>query len=57
VRDRITWKYALSLELSNVGFDHTVLSEFRRRLVEHEAGQRLLDGLLSQLKAQGLLKG
>src|SRR5204863_7798561 len=57
VRDRIAWKYALSLELSDAGFDHTVLSEFRGRLVEHEAGQRLLDGLLSSLKAKGLFKG
>ena len=29
VRGRIDWKYALNLELSNSGFDHTVLSEFQ----------------------------
>ena len=57
VRDGIAWKYALSLELENPGFDHSVLSEFRLRLVEHEASQRLLDGVLNQLKAKGLLKG
>jgi transposase len=57
VRDRIAWKYALSLELSDPGFDPSVLSEFRRRLVEHEAGQRLLDALLGHLKAKGLLEG
>src|SRR5260370_5098957 len=57
VRDRIAWKYALSLDLENPGFDHSVLSEFRLRLVDHEASQRLLDGLLNQLKAKGLLKG
>lgn len=33
VRSRIDWKYLLCLELTNTGFDHTVLSEFRRRLV------------------------
>src|SRR5687768_14191057 len=33
VRGRIDWKYALGLELSDAGFDHTVLSEFRQRLV------------------------
>src|SRR5438477_7411116 len=27
VRDRLAWKYALSLELTDAGFDHTVLSE------------------------------
>jgi hypothetical protein len=34
VRDRLAWKYALSLEICDPGFDHTVLSEFRLRLVE-----------------------
>src|SRR3954453_19120623 len=29
VRSRIDWKYALGLELTAPGFDHTVLSEFR----------------------------
>ncbi len=33
VRARIDWKYALSLELENSGFDSTVLCEFRARLV------------------------
>src|SRR5258708_35428922 len=36
VRDRIAWKYALRLELENPGFDHSVLSEFRLRLVEQD---------------------
>ena len=31
VRSRIDWKYVLSLELTDPGFDHTVLSEFRTR--------------------------
>jgi transposase len=34
VRSRIDWKYALALELTDPGFDSTVLSEFRTRLVE-----------------------
>ena len=29
VRRCIDWKYCLALELTNPGFDHTVLSEFR----------------------------
>src|SRR5919198_2216700 len=33
VRSRIDWKYAMGLELTDSGFDHTVLSEFRSRLV------------------------
>src|SRR6266511_5644888 len=55
VRSRIDWKYTLSLELTDPGFDHTVLSEFRTRLVAGQAEQLLLDTLLTQLRALGLL--
>ncbi len=53
VRDRLAWKYALSLELTDTGFDHTVLSEFRSRLVEGNAEQRLLDLLLQRCREGG----
>jgi transposase len=33
VRGRIDLKYALSLELTDPGFDFTILSDFRKRLV------------------------
>jgi transposase len=56
-RARIDWKYALSLELTDEGFDFSVLSEFRDRLVEHEAGERLLDTMLDHFKQAGLLSG
>ncbi len=56
VRGRIDWKYALSLELDDPGFDHTVLSEFRTRLLEGGAEQLLLDTLLTRFKELGLLK-
>ena len=46
VRSRIDWKYALGLELTDPGFDHTVLSEFRTRLVAGQAELLLLDTLL-----------
>ncbi len=55
VRSRLDWKYALSLELTDPGFDHSVLSEFRTRLVQGGAAQRLLDVLLEQSKARGWL--
>ena len=55
VRARIDWKYALSLELTDTGFDASVLSEFRSRLVAHGASERLLGELLEQFKARGLL--
>src|SRR5919201_6758243 len=56
VRSRIDWKYVLGLELTDPGFDHTVLSEFRARLVTGEAEQLLLDTLLTLARTQGLLK-
>ena len=33
VRARINWKYALGLELTDTGFHHSVLGEFRDRLI------------------------
>jgi transposase len=56
VRGRIDWKYALGLELTDPGFHHTVLSEFRSRLVTGQAELQLLETLLERLRAQGLLK-
>jgi len=55
VRSRMDWKYALSLELTDEGFDFSVLSEFRQRLLEHEAGERLLNMMLEQFVHAGLL--
>ncbi len=46
VRGRIDWKYLLGLELSDPGFDHTVLSEFRSRLVAGHSELMLLNALL-----------
>ena len=46
VGGRIDWKYALGLELEDSGFDYSVLSEFRPRLMNGKAEQRLLDQLL-----------
>lgn len=56
VRSRLDWKYALSLDLTDPGFDHTVLSEFRSRLIAGNAEQRLLDLLLERCRAEGWLK-
>ena len=41
VRARIDWKYLLGLELTDPGFDHSVLCEFRARLLEGSAEERL----------------
>jgi transposase len=56
VRSRIDWKYILGLELSDPGFDYSILSEFRGRLIAGKAEERLLDQLLKVLKEHGLLK-
>jgi transposase len=56
VRGRIDWKYALSLELTDPGFDASMLSEFRSRLVAGSAEETLLDTMLERFKVQGLLK-
>ena len=53
---RIDWKYALGLSLIDPGFDHTVLSEFRSRLIKGGAERQLLDTLLQRLRDQGLVK-
>ena len=36
VRTRIDWKYLLGLELSDPGFNYSILSRFRARLVENQ---------------------
>src|SRR3978361_898789 len=41
VRARIDWKYLLALELTDPGFDYSVLCEFRGRLLQHEAPRTL----------------
>ncbi|WP_138909498.1 transposase, partial [Streptomyces chryseus] len=56
VRARIDFKYALALELADPGFDFSVLSEFRDRLVEADGGRRVLDGILAAAREKGLLK-
>src|SRR3954469_2532656 len=56
VRGRIDWKYALGLELTDPGFDHTVLSEFRSRLVHGQAEQQLLDTLLDRCRELELIR-
>ncbi len=56
VRARIDWKYALSLELTDTGFDFSVLSEFRARLVKKGNESKLLDKMLFRFQEKHLLK-
>ncbi|UWZ36375.1 transposase [Dactylosporangium roseum] len=56
VADRISWKYALGLDLDDAGFDPSVLTEFRARLVVDERANALLELMLDRLKAAGLVR-
>jgi transposase len=56
VRARIDWKYLLGLELDHPGFDFSVLSEFRDRLLAGSAEALLLDKLLERCRTLGFLK-
>jgi transposase len=56
VRRCMDWKYALSLELTDSGFDFTLLHDFRCRVLAYEAGQRFLDTFLAACNARGWIK-
>jgi transposase len=56
VRARIDWKYLLCLEIDDAGFDFSVLSEFRARLLDNGIEHRLLDNLLAVLREKKLVK-
>src|SRR5215472_7817047 len=55
VRGRLDWKYCLGLALEDEGFDYSVLSEFRARLVAGSLELAVFDLLLERLKALGLV--
>ena len=56
LKTRIDFKYALSLELTDPGFDFSVLSEFRSRLIKGGLEEVLLTTLLTICQESGLLK-
>lgn len=56
VRGRIDLKYALGLELTDPGFDYSILSEYRDRLIEGEVESKLLDDMLEKFQARGWVK-
>src|SRR5262247_1872458 len=56
VRGRIDWKSALALALTDPGFDASVLSEFRQRLITGQAALLLFETMLTLFRDQGLLK-
>ncbi|MEH1017484.1 transposase [Micromonospora sp. CPCC 206060] len=56
VRDKISWKYALGLGLTDTGFDFSVLSEFRTRVAGNGLEAVALDLLVAALVDKGLVK-
>jgi transposase len=56
VRARIDWKYLLGLDLIDPGFDFSVLSEFRARLLAGGIEERLLEKLLERCRHLELVK-
>jgi transposase len=56
VRARIDWKYLLGLELTDPGFDHSILSRFRDRLIEGNAEMLLLRQILDKGRKLGLVR-
>jgi transposase len=56
VRGRVDWKYCLGLELTDEGFDASVLTGFRERLVGNGAERVIFDRLLGLVKERGLVK-
>jgi transposase len=56
VRARIDWKYALGLELDDDGFDASLLTTFRQRLLAGGTEALLLNRILEIAIAHGMLK-
>ena len=56
VRARIDWKYALALELTDPGFDSSVLCEFRQRLIAGSAELLLFETMVTLFRERGLIK-
>jgi hypothetical protein len=48
VHTRIDWKHLLGLKLTDSGFDHSILSRFRDRLIDGQAEMSLLQWLLEK---------
>ncbi len=56
MRGRIDWKYLLGVPLDYAGFDYSVLSEFRSRLLSADATERLFEIPLAKMKTYGLVR-
>ena len=56
VHTRVDWLYALALPLDDPGFDYSILSDFRQRLLSAEAQELILEPILQLCRERGWLK-
>jgi transposase len=56
VRTRIDWLYALALPLDDPGFDYSILTDFRQRVLAAQAQDLILDPILQVCRERGWLK-
>ncbi|MFD5514155.1 transposase [Streptomyces sp. NPDC127051] len=54
-RDGLSWKCALGMELTDTGFDFTVLSKFRARITGHGRERTVFDRLVDHCRTEGLI--
>lgn len=57
LRDRISWKVACGLALTDEGFDYSVLTYWRTRLRNSEHPERIFDAVRAVIDATGVMKG
>jgi IS5 family transposase len=57
LRDRISWKVAAGLALTDEGFDYSVLTYWRTRLRASEQPERIFEAVRAVVEATGVLKG
>ncbi|MGW3471505.1 hypothetical protein ACWDKQ_24295 [Saccharopolyspora sp. NPDC000995] len=55
VRARIDWQFSLGPDLSCPGFDHTGMTGFQQRLIDHELAGKVPDLLLARPSELGLV--
>src|SRR5438552_8228605 len=53
---RMDWRYALALPLDDTGFDYSILSDFRQRLLAADAQELILEPILQVCRERGWLK-
>lgn len=56
VRTRIDWLYALALPLDDPGFDYSILTDFRQRVLAGQAQDLILEPILQLSRERGWLK-